>query len=87
MSLLLTNMIRSIRVKNKEERAKIGYLDRGRKIEDEVAEKKGQEAGEYTPMKHLRVADLKHVCRKGIPLNSGVCNGRASWRGFMCVQI
>jgi len=75
MSLLLTNMIRCFRVKSKEERAKIGHLVRGRKIEAKVAEKKGQEAGEYPTREHLRVAELISVCRKRIPLNSGLCDG------------
>ncbi|KAG5611385.1 hypothetical protein H5410_022666, partial [Solanum commersonii] len=51
---------------------------RGRKIEDEVAEKKGQEPGEYTMREHLCVAELIGVCRKGISLNSGVHDGSAS---------
>uniref|UniRef100_M1DA43 Uncharacterized protein n=1 Tax=Solanum tuberosum TaxID=4113 RepID=M1DA43_SOLTU len=80
MSLLLTNMIRCFRVKSKEERAKIGHLVRGQKIEDEVTEKKGQEAGEYTTREHLGVAELIRVCRKGITLNSGVRDGSASRR-------
>ncbi|KAG5632702.1 hypothetical protein H5410_004419 [Solanum commersonii] len=77
MSLLLTNMIRCFRVKSKEERSKIVHLVRGRKIGDEVAENKGQEAREYTMRGHLHVAELIRVCRKGIPLNSGVRDGSA----------
>ncbi|KAH0689090.1 hypothetical protein KY289_016448 [Solanum tuberosum] len=51
-------------VKSKEERAKKGHLDKGRKIEDEVAEENGQEAGKYTRREQLRVAELKFACRK-----------------------
>ncbi|KAH0669227.1 hypothetical protein KY285_023387 [Solanum tuberosum] len=76
-------------MKSKGERAKIGHLVRGRKIKDEVVEKKGREAGECTMRErtHLRVAELIHVCRKGTPLNSGVCDGSASRRGFTRVQL
>ncbi|KAG5620144.1 hypothetical protein H5410_005362 [Solanum commersonii] len=84
MSILLTNMIRCFRVKSIEERAKIGHLVRGRKIEDEVSKKKGQEVGEYTTREHLHVTEPKCICRNGIPLNSGVRDGSASRRGFIC---
>uniref|UniRef100_M1DBE5 Uncharacterized protein n=1 Tax=Solanum tuberosum TaxID=4113 RepID=M1DBE5_SOLTU len=47
-------------VKSKEECAKKGHLDKGRKIEDEVAEENCQEAGKYT----RRDAELKLACRK-----------------------
>ncbi|KAG5570514.1 hypothetical protein H5410_060280 [Solanum commersonii] len=57
------------------------------KIEDKVVEKKGQEAGEYTTREHLRVAELIRICKKGIPLNSGVHDGSASQRGCICAQI
>uniref|UniRef100_M1DPT3 Uncharacterized protein n=1 Tax=Solanum tuberosum TaxID=4113 RepID=M1DPT3_SOLTU len=95
MSLLLTNMIRCFRVKSKEERAKIGYLVRGWKIEDEVAEKKGQEAREYTTREHIRVAELIRVCRKEFHLTvecemgarreevSPVCNYRRGNRSAL----
>nr|XP_025885648.1 uncharacterized protein LOC104646294 isoform X2 [Solanum lycopersicum] len=69
-------------VKIKEERAKIGHLDRGKKIEDKVAEEKGQEFREYTKRVHLRVADLKLVCKKETPLNNGVLVGILSRRDF-----
>lgn len=42
MSIPPINMIRCFKMKNKEERAEIGHLDRGSQIEDDVAENKGQ---------------------------------------------
>ncbi|KAG5620145.1 hypothetical protein H5410_005363 [Solanum commersonii] len=54
-------MIMARMVKSIEERAKKGHLVRGRKIEDEVSEKKCQEAGEHTTREHLRIAEPKCV--------------------------
>ncbi|KAG5620325.1 hypothetical protein H5410_005543 [Solanum commersonii] len=62
-------------------------MDKGRKIEDEVAEENGQEAGKYTRREQLRIAELKPACRKRILLISGVCVSSASWRGYFCAQI
>ncbi|KAH0722277.1 hypothetical protein KY289_005323 [Solanum tuberosum] len=70
-------MIRCFRVKNKEERAKIGHLIRGRKIE----------AGEYATRENIRVAEPLRVGRDGIPLNRGVRDGGASRTWFICVQL
>lgn len=54
---------------------------------NEVSEKRGQEARKYTTREHIRIVELIHICRKGIPISSGVCDGNASRRGFMCVKL
>lgn len=54
----------------------------GRKVEEEVAEKKGQEAGNFAIAEHLLAAEAFNPCREGTPYNRAVRDREASRGSF-----
>lgn len=72
--LLLTIMIRCLRLKTNGKRAKLAHLNKGRKVENEIVEKKSQEDGNCITQEHIQVVETIRPGRIGTPLSRGVCN-------------
>lgn len=50
-------MIKFFKLKSNGKRAKIGHLNKGRKVDDEVLEKKSQKAGTGITQENINVAE------------------------------
>lgn len=68
----LTNMIKFFMLKSNGKRAKIGHVNKGRKVDDEVLEKKSQKAGTGITKENINVSETVYPCRKETHQNRGV---------------